>query len=98
MQVSILDSLSVVQNKHGDTMGHAESTAELEKLCKKYGIDPSEDLLNSEDSQNTLDNNGDSDVDLDDISDGSGMLLSIRHLYILVNFFVMIMLPYLGRK
>jgi hypothetical protein len=59
-------------------VGHAESTQELEKLCKKHGIDPNEDLLTNESSQNTADDSSDADVDLDDISDGSGTLTTAR--------------------
>ena len=70
-----MDALKHVQEKHEDVNCIQKTTEELETLCKKYGISPDEDLLTNEDSQNPSDGeSNDTELNLDDVSDGSGML------------------------
>jgi len=66
-----------VQLKHADIDGHELTNKELERLCKKYNIDPSEDLLISDGSQTVADDDDSNseELDLDDISDGSGNVI-----------------------
>ena len=71
-----MDALKTVQSKHGDKEGCEATSQQLERLCNKYGIDPTDDMLTGEGSQD-LDNDDDDssncvDFDIDDISDGSG--------------------------
>ena len=71
--MGVLDSLRTVQWKHADIDGHEVTNKELERLCTKYSIDPNEELLTGEGSHAADDDDSSSlELDLDDISDGSG--------------------------
>lgn len=73
-QIVILDSLKIIQKKYNDVYGLEETTRDLDRLCSKTGIEVSDDLLLFEGSQDVADTNSDFELDLDDISDGSGII------------------------
>jgi len=80
-QAGVLDSLKTAQEKYGDKDGLRQTTSLIEKLYREHdGLDPDEladlsDAGSDDDSEDSDDD--DHDINLDEISDDSGYILSV---------------------